>query len=344
MNYRKFPVSRILVINVTRIGDTMLCTPAIRAIAMAYPDAELTVLAHPQRKEVLENIPFISKLGSITKYNSVFRGWFSRGRFDLAFVYGVDESLITYALRVSKRVIAFKQGVAKLDELMFKSCDRPTFQSCHNVEYALMLPDALHIPRSGLYLSYTVREAENQWAIQELSDLKVQGNFPIIGLQIASFPTKGYRDWPIDNFISLCALIKQDFPAAHFMIFGGSLERERTQLLHAAFNKCSSHYAGRISLRKTAALMNVVDLYVGVDTGPTHIMGALHRPMIAMYHGYSPGRLLAPLEHPCLYMIEHPRTGQGSSPDDYDMAEISVDYIYKNVILALDAEKPNCGH
>jgi hypothetical protein len=47
--------------------------------------------------------------------------------------------------------------------------------------------------------------------------------------------------------------------------------------------------------------MNQLDLYVGVDTGPTHIMGALHRPMVALYHGYSPSRLLAPLEHPSLY-------------------------------------------
>ena len=45
---------RVLIINVTRIGDTILTTPAIRAIAKFFPNATLTVLGHPKRVEVLE--------------------------------------------------------------------------------------------------------------------------------------------------------------------------------------------------------------------------------------------------------------------------------------------------
>ena len=30
---------KILIINVTRIGDTLFCVPSIRAIAQHYPDA-----------------------------------------------------------------------------------------------------------------------------------------------------------------------------------------------------------------------------------------------------------------------------------------------------------------
>ena len=56
--------------------------------------------------------------------------------------------------------------------------------------------------------------------------------------------------------------------------------------------------------RRDAALINELDLYVGVDTGPTHIAGALRRPMVSMYHGYSPSHLLAPLEHPRLGRLD----------------------------------------
>ena len=34
----------ILVINVSRIGDTLLVTPALRALARAWPQARITVL------------------------------------------------------------------------------------------------------------------------------------------------------------------------------------------------------------------------------------------------------------------------------------------------------------
>jgi heptosyltransferase-3 len=73
--------------------------------------------------------------------------------------------------------------------------------------------------------------------------------------------------------------------------------------------------------------MNQLDLYIGVDTGPTHIMGALHRPMVALYHGYSPSTLLAPLEHPCLYVVDHPQAGPNCSPDE-SMAAIPVDAVW----------------
>jgi heptosyltransferase-3 len=79
--------------------------------------------------------------------------------------------------------------------------------------------------------------------------------------------------------------------------------------------------------------MNRVDLYVGVDTGPTHLMGALHRPMVALYHGYSPSRVLAPLDHPCLWAIDHPLADRCTP--EADMAEIGVDRVWDAVQQAL---------
>lgn len=324
-------VQDILVIQVSRIGDTLLATPALRAVAAAHPAARLTCLAHPKRLEILEGLPFINRLGSITKQRAPFLGRLPGRRYDLAFVFGFDRPLVAYALRVARRVVAFRQGDEALDRRLWRAVPEPAFQSRHAVEYLLALTDAADLPRAGLALSYRVSDAERAWAAAELAPLRSRNARPLIGLQVASFPTKGYRDWPIDHFIELCRRIRADHPAAHFLIFGGGLERDRTEALHMAFPDCSSHYAGRLSLRQTGALMNEIDLYVGVDTGPTHIMGALHRPMVSMYHGYSPSRLLAPREHPCLWAVDHPRAGQGGSPDDYPMAEVSVDTVLAKV-------------
>ena len=46
-------------------------------------------------------------------------------------------------------------------------------------------------------------------------------------------PTKAYRDWPIDFFIELCRRLRADWPNAHFLVFGGAEERERTTALAA---------------------------------------------------------------------------------------------------------------
>ena len=41
-------------------------------------------------------------------------------------------------------------------------------------------------------------------------------------------------------------------------------------------------------MRENAAIMAHLSLYIGVDTGPTHLAGALDIPMVAMYHSYHP--------------------------------------------------------
>lgn len=328
-------VHKILVVQVSRIGDTLLATPALRALAAASPEASLTCLAHPNRAEILQELPFIQHLGWITKKVAPLRGWLRGRSYDLALVFGFDQPLVAYGLRVARRVVAFRQRNPALNARLWRAVEEPAFQSRHAVDYLCALTDAIGLPSAGKHLSYVVGAAEREWASTRLAPLRALGARPLIGLQIASFPTKAYRDWPLTHFIELCRRIRAAHPGVHFLIFGGSLERERTQNLHATLLDCSTHYAGSLSLRQTAALMNELDLYVGVDTGPTHIMGALHRPMVAMYHGSSPSRLLAPVDHPCLWTVDHPRAGQESSPHDYPMSDVSVDAVLAKVQEAL---------
>ena len=331
-------VRKILVINVSRIGDTLLVTPAIRAIAAGFPGAQITCLGHPKRVEILENLPTIGRVGAITKQRARFMGWIGRKRYDLAFVYGNDRPLIEYALRAARKVVAFRQGDEGIDARLYKAVAAPPFQSLHSVLLHLALPAAVDIPPAGHALDYRVTEAEEGWAGDILQQRLPHKAGPLIGLQVASFPTKAYRDWPVGNFIALCERIRETYPRTHFLIFGGALERDRTEALHRRFPDGSSLFAGKLSLRKTAALMSRLDLYIGVDTGPTHIMGALGIPMVALYHCYSPSRLIAPLEHPCLYAVDHPRAAAGCSPET-PMGEIGVDTVWAKVEAAL-AEHP----
>src|SRR5262245_59781989 len=291
------PPKSILAIVVSRIGDTLLATPALRAIGGAWPGARLTCLAHPKRAEVLRNLPFLHRDGAITKTRAPLLGRFSRQPHDLAFVYGNDAALVEYELRVARRSIAFDQADQDVNHRLYRVVELPPHQQLHAVRYRLALLAPLGIAPQGLALSYRVTDSENRWARHRLRSQLASRARPLIDLQVASFPTKAYRDWPIEHFIALARRIRSRHPAAHFLIFGGKLERDRTLRVHEQTRGHSTHYAGRLSLRQTAALMNQLDLYIGVDTGPTHIMGALHRPMVALYHGYSPSSLLAPLDH-----------------------------------------------
>jgi heptosyltransferase-3 len=327
----------VLVINVSRIGDTLLCTPALRAIAQAFPGCAITCLAHPKRAEILEGLPFVARVGRIEKRIARLMGRFRGRQYDLAFVYGFDEPLVAYALRVAERVVAFRQPSEALNRRLDTVVEVPPFQSLHSVHYALSLTAALKIRCAGYRLAYRVSSAETEWARRCLAALRLEARVPRIGLQVASFPTKAYRDWPVQNFLELAGRILARWPQAAFLIFGGVEEKARTAWLAQQLGTAARSFAGSLSLRQTAALMSLTHLYVGVDTGPTHIMGCFDIPLVAMYHCHSPSRLLGPLEHPCFYPVDHPRPHP--CLENTPMAALGVETVAAAVERAL-AEHP----
>lgn len=323
-------IKKILIIQVSRIGDTLFATPAMRTIAEHCPQARITVLAHPKRVEVLEYLPFIHQLDVIDKNRARFKGWLTGKAYDLAFVFGFESTLIKYALRVSKQVVAFRQAHEAINHQLYQLVEPPVFQSEHAVEQLLRLPKALAWETSNWRLAMHITLAEFRQAHERLAKVGSETNPAlIIGLQVASFPTKSYRDWPIESFAQLAQQIKTHIPSAHFLIFGGEVERKRTLWLHQQLSDYSTHLAGDLTLRQTAALMGLSHLYIGVDTGPTHMMSTFNIPMVLLYHCLSPAFLTGPLQHPNCIAID-------LEPKDRDfnqsMEQISVIQVFNEVL------------
>ena len=93
-------------------------------------------------------------------------------------------------------------------------------------------------------------------------------------------------------------------------------------------------FAGKLSLRESGAVMQNLDLYIGVDTGPTHLAGALGVPMIGLYHCLHRGKWLAPREHPNLVVLEHPASDTECSAQR-SMSEIGVDQVVPHALRLL---------
>lgn len=335
-----FDARRVLIINVTRIGDTLLVTPAIRAIANFFPNARLTVLGHPKRVEVLENIPFIHRVGGIDKRAALLRGWHDvllGAEYDWAFVWRNDEALVRYALRKARHVVAHRQHDERINAKLFLAVERIADNRIHAVAWALSLPQAVGIPADGYQLDYAVTDAEAAWARQRLHADFPDMTGPTIGMQVASFATKSYRDWPINNFIELAKRIAIENDNARFIFYGAASDQQRIAKLTSALPGKAKSYAGEFSLRETVAMMACTDLYIGVDTGPTHLFGALGKPMVVLYHPSLPSALYKPLAAPALFAIDHPQAGPNAT-SDIAMAEISVESVWQAVSAALRGE------
>jgi len=281
----------ILVIIIARIGDTLLLTPAIHALRNAFPEAHLEVLAHPKRKCVLENNPDIDKLSGYTLMEYL-RGLLHYKRYDIVLVYGEDSRLIKYARSRGRMIIGFEQkdaGLQKLLDVFVKKPDAPM----HAVDERLLLVKALGLTNSDRRLIYRISDEEKKWADTFIKNLGLYDTDIKIGFQIAGFPTKAYRDWPAEHFISLGKFILKE-SNAKILLFGDKKDINKARHIHSAIGGRVLIIAGKTNLRQTASLLPKCNVFVTTDTGPMHIAFALEVPTVALFHCMHRGENLGP--------------------------------------------------
>jgi heptosyltransferase-3 len=177
-------------------------------------------------------------------------------------------------------------------------------------------------------------EAERSWAHEKLNAHGCKPNHILVGFQTTSFHTRPYRDWPVENFRELADRISAAYPQARFLLFGGRDGLERNHALAAELGDRCVSFANQLSLRQTAAIMSCLNAYVGVDTGPTHIMSTFDIPLVGLYHALSKSHHTGPLQHPRDYCINHPADEEGAD-DNIPMADISVDQVAGQLVRAL---------
>lgn len=325
----------ILVIAVARFGDTLLITPVIHALKQRWPNAHIHVFAHKRSACILEHNPDIESIRHFSKRSAVWSGWLPHKPYDLAFVYGNDRELVSYARRQSHHTVAFADMSQQQGNVTWIAS--PKSPMVAQKERALLI-NALGIYPSCWQLRYFISDEEATFAQQFLNDNSLI-NKNIIGFQLQSFPAKAYRDWPVENFLQLAKQIITHDASTYFLLLGS---KESEQLSIDLAKKIGEDHclalAGRVSMRQNAAIMANLSLYVGVDTGPTHLAGALDIPMVALYHSYHPGRYLAPLQHSCCQVIQHPTSLENACRED-NMAEISVEEVWNAVRNIIDGIK-----
>lgn len=337
-------LSSVLVISVARIGDTILLTPCLKAIKAAYPAATLTVLAHPKRLEVLENLEFVDELAPVSKTTAPWKGWLPGKPHDVALVYGRDAALVRYALRVAKSAICFAEPEFAAIEDRALTKVQPPAAAIHAVDHRLLLLAPIGITKlDDARLAMRFTDTERQFTADFALAKRVAGRHPLIGLQAFSFPAKAHRDWPLKNFAAFIGEVRTVHPSALFVVLGDQLAADRAEALLARYPDCVKVIAGQLGLRHSAALMAVLDLYVGVDTGPTHIAGALGIPMVALYHWRYPAANLRPLQNERCLAIEHPATGNpnGGFPDG--MEAIAVEPVVQAALSLLANARGGSG-
>lgn len=342
---------RILCMYVARFGDTLLMSVVLKALAQQYPEAQIDFLGHAKRIQVLANLPFIRHLGAVSKKSSRLKGWCARlmGRkpYDIAFVWGHDAELVDYAKRVSKHVVISSQCNQKWQNDVDAVIDYPADTLKIREEDDKPLTQwLLDIPEKSLGFKaqdhtseYVVTVAERALANELLHNtIGTVDKLPIlIGLVVESHPSAPHRDWPIEKFVALTTRIHAQYPDAWFVVISGGLAPQKLKQIKAAAGNQLVDFGGCLSMRDSVAVMSMLDLYIGVDTGPTLFAAALGIPSVMMFHCMRASHLVINPKLPeRVTVIDHPVDRHLCSLET-PMGYVAVDDVYEASVSRLQA-------
>ncbi|PXF33117.1 hypothetical protein WH50_00980 [Pokkaliibacter plantistimulans] len=323
----------ILVILMARYGDILAATPALRALKQHYPKACVTVLSHHERGRVLEGLPFIDRLIRTGKFRLKWLQYWPFPRYDLGVVFGNNLQELRLARKHCQFVVS--EAVADISQSGLVDIQvSPSEMPLHIVTDRMRLVSAFGVKPAGMRCAYEVLEGEQQQAERWLKSNSAENGSPLLGIQLSSFPTKSYRDWPLSHWYGLIEQVFSAYPNGRVVLLGGreSVDKARDVVTHFHGDSRILSAVACFSFRQNAALISMLDLYVGPDTGPTHLRGALALPMVALYHHF-PSRL-RPLEHPSLIVIAHPDAENGG---EHDMSQIDVETVWQGCKALLES-------
>jgi ADP-heptose:LPS heptosyltransferase len=260
-------VRRVLLVRPGGIGDLLLLLPAVRRLRAALPGLELTLIAQRRNASLAELSGAFDRVACFDGPPAAFARALRRGH-DVA----VDSEQFHY----SSAVFALLSGAPA--RIGFKINPARNELYTHLVDYPMDLHESLAFARLFEPLCGPAAGPPELAGVLDRSRLpaRVDG-VPDDARRVVVFPYGGGRgkEWPTPRWTEL---VRRLLAAGHEVaLVGGADARERAGEVLAGLpaGKAVLDLVGRLSLRDTAAVVAGARLYVGCDTGVTHVAQAL---------------------------------------------------------------------
>ena len=231
------------------MGDTLFITPLLETISKHYSNSFVTVLTHRNTVSLLENCKYIDILNTISKKRARYRGWTFIKKYDIAFVSSspdeASDALVSYACRVSKKIVAFNPTSSRLRRCIDKSVDKDFNEKRHIIDYYHDLTDSLNIAPASKRVNFSATNQELNESKNILQKSELRGVDLIVAIKITSLPSRSYRDSSEESLVVLMKMLTDRYKNIGFIAFGGLSEYGKyesiAQKVHTPFLNFSCH-------------------------------------------------------------------------------------------------------
>ncbi len=288
---------RALFIRFGGLGDILLATPTVRALARAYPGIVIDFVVGGGMADALAGHPLVrdvlvfNKRGADARLDNFvpFLVGLARQKYDLT--VNLHPSAKSFAMAAASRARTHLTFRKRMD------VDPQTGRVAHAVDDFLKELRPLGIDETqDRHLDFFVpAEARNTLDALLRSAGVGPGERLLVINPAASRPL---NRWPLERFAQVAArfaavpgvrVVITGAPSSFQTVMDGLDEISLAQQVAAADTRILD-FAGRLSVKEFGALLQRADAFLTCDTGPMHIASALDTPMVTLSGAADPDR------------------------------------------------------
>ena len=276
---------RILALQLKRIGDLVLTTPALAALRAAWPEAHIALAVAPGCAPLLGAVPSISA-GVVLGKGRGFAPWQQvlTGAWDLCLDFtGTDRSALAAGLSLAKTRVAFESvKKSKLRAVAYNRFVDSPVRERHTADHYLDLVAEV-IGRGTVKAEPEL--APPPAAQAEAERLTGGAEFAVIHPGTA----RAEKYWVPERWAEVITHLRERH-GLECVLTGGADEFERAHLakIQSALTKPARDLAGKIDLATFAAVIARARLCVSCDTGAVHLAAAFRTPQVALFGPTNP--------------------------------------------------------
>ncbi len=279
-------MKKILVVNVNWLGDVVFSSPVFRALKVAYPEAQVSCLAVPRVKSVLESIPDVDEVIVYDEKGQHNLPWaklkmagdLRRKKFDAVFLLhgSMSRALLTFLAGIPIRVgyATKRRGIFLTHKV--KAPEKPI----HRSDHYLRVIESFGVEVKDRSTVLTVLpEAEN-----EMGDILLQRGIFSKDHLIVIHPGGNWdlKRWPKENFVVLINRLVRE-RQAKVVIIGAGGEVNLAQEITSAVEGFTINLAGATNLKQLLALFKRAQLVISADSGPLHLANSVGANVFAIF-------------------------------------------------------------
>jgi len=291
-------IVNILLLQLKRIGDLILTTPAINALRQKFPEARITLAIAHECRQLAPALPNVDRLLIVRRNWRDIASFLSvvlpRWDFVVDFTRSDRSAALAYLSRAKRRIAAHRPHNEPEERARVYTDFTEPMSGLHTIDYhiALLRPLGIANPPTEVRLDLPVAARDKAQSL--LSEAQIDSRFVVFHPGAA----RAEKLWETERWAQL---IERTRPSINVVLTGSQSELEQHHIRQIKANLSVVDFSGQTDLLTFAALLAQARLLVTVDSAAMHFAAAMQTPQIALFGPTNPFHW-RPRESPALIL------------------------------------------